>query len=270
MFEISVFHSDFEKSTPSSQNKAAEWAWTCLENLCLSFCKNFCQTESKCSLEHHLKVNNEIDFEDTQKAFHHALAYLLAIEPVDNECPACLVKKALKTFPLIASRSEVSPVSEIKMNAVDCYPEVVPMELNTKMSFPCCVVNTWIGDSEHAIENRCREMALLNLNIDEIPSMPPWEHDLIENTFLPGQVVVKQLWAIKQGQPAEEIKKTELFRQNITNAVAATVCLRDLIRIKCFYPGAVPESDIELLEDSIAEWIELSVTKEPLLKKNLR
>ena len=267
MHEVSIFHSHFDKSVPSSPTKAAEWAWVCLENLCSSFCKNFCQPEIKCNLEHHLKVKNETSLEDAQNTFHQALSYLPAIEPVDDECPACLVTKALKIFPLIASRSEVAPVSEIKMNAVDCYPEVVPMGLNAEMSFPCCVINTWIGDSEHTIENRCREMALLNLNIDELPSIPPWEFDLIKNAFLPGQAIVKKLWAIKEGEPVEEIKKSELFRQNLANAVAATLCLRDLFRIKCYYPDSVPENDFESLKDALVEWIDLSVTKEPLLKK---
>ena len=185
----------------------------------------------------------------------------------NDECPACAVAKALHTFPLIAARSEATPVSEIKMNGVDCYPEVVPMGDNTKRSFPCCIINTWIGDSEHVIENRCREMVLLNLDIDELPSMPPWEYEKIEHTFLQGQAVVKQLWAIKQGEPEEEIKKSDLFEYNLTNAIAATVCLRDLLRANVFYPDSIPENDFSALERSLLEWINHSVEKEPLLKK---
>lgn len=185
----------------------------------------------------------------------------------NDECPACIVAKALHTFPLIVARSEVTPVSEIKMNGVDCYPEVVPMGANTKRSFPCCIVNTWIGDSEHVIENRCREMVLLNLDIDELPSMPPWEYEKIEHSFLQGQTVVKRIWAIKQGEPEEEIKKSELFGYNLTNAIAATICLRDLLRANVFYPGAIPEDDFSSLERSLLEWINHSVEKEPLLKK---
>jgi hypothetical protein len=110
-------------------------------------------------------------------------------------------------------------------------------------------------------------MALLNLDLDELPSMPPWEYENIENAFLPGQAVVKRLWAIKHGEPEEEVKKSELFRHNLTNAVAATICLRDLVRIKCFYPDAIPEGDFDSSMNSITEWINCSVEKEPLLKK---
>ncbi|WP_197904712.1 hypothetical protein [Desulfosarcina alkanivorans] len=260
-------HFDFEKSMPSSIKRAADWAWTCLERLSSSFCSSFCQPETKCELQHHLKASHNIEFEEAQKTFHQALAYLPVIDVANDECPACLVTNALKTFPLIASKSEIAPVSELKMNGVDCYPEVVPMGLDTKRSFPCCVINTWIGDSEHEIENQCREMALLNLDLDELPSMPPWEYENIEHAFLPGQAVVKRLWAIKQGEPEEEVKKSELFRHNLTNAVAATICLRDLVRIKCFYPDAIPEGDFDSLMDSLTEWINCSVEKEPLLKK---
>lgn len=97
--------------------------------------------------------------------------------------------------------------------------------------------------------------------------MPPWEYEKIEHTFLQGQAVVKQLWAIKQGEPEEEIKKSDLFEYNLTNAIAATVCLRDLLRANVFYPDSIPENDFSALERSLLEWINHSVEKEPLLKK---
>lgn len=267
MHNEGVIHYDFEKSMPSSLKKAADWAWSCYEHLCLSFCMTNCIKKVKCKLPTHLESHSHAGFEEAQEAFHEALAYLPVIEMPNDECPACTVAKALHTFPLIAARSEVTPVSEIKMNGVDCYSEVVPMGANTKRSFPCCIVNTWVGDSEHVIENRCREMVLLNLDIDELPSMPPWEYEKIEHSFLQGQTVVKRLWAIKQGEPEEEIKKSELFEYNLNNAIAATICLRDLLRANVFYPGAIPEDDFSSLERSLLEWINHSVENEPLLKK---
>jgi|GEM_PF-2177250 len=267
MHDKSVLHYDFEKSMPSSLKKAADWAWTCYERLCQSFCTTNCIKDAKCKLPPQLESHSHVGIEDAQKAFHEALAYLPVIEAANDECPACTVVKALHTFPLIAARSEVPPVSEMKMNGVDCYPEVVPMGANTKRSFPCCIINTWIGDSEHVTENQYREMVLLNLDIEELPSMPPWEYEKIEQPYLQGQAVVKRLWAIKQGEPEEEIKKSELFEHNLTNAIAATICLRDLLRANVFYPGSIPEDDFSVLERSLLEWVNHSVEKEPLLKK---
>ena len=139
MHDKSVLHYDFEKSMPSSLKKAADWAWTCYERLCLSFCTTNCIKDAKCKLPPQLESHSHVGIEEAQKAFHEALAYLPVIEAANDECPACTVVKALHTFPLIAARSEVPPVSEMKMNGVDCYPEVVPMGAKKGEKFYRCL-----------------------------------------------------------------------------------------------------------------------------------
>jgi len=250
-----ITHFDCFKYVAPSNKKAAEWAWKCLENLCAAYCNNICSLKTKCNIDLCSLKQKEVDWNIAQKEFHQALSYLPLLEDLDVDCPACAVSKALETFPLIASRSTVQPVHEV--NLVDYYSDIVPMGRGLGVSLPCSIINKWIGEHEHVIENRCREMALLHLDAEKIPLMPPWEYEQVEKNCFPGQLVVKKIWSIKEGKPSEkEVESVEkirstVFRENSSAAAISSLSLKNLlVNIKQTNSFPLPED---------AKWEQLSI-----------
>lgn len=274
-------HFAFTVTEPDNISGAAEWAWVCIVGLANLFCLRHCD-RSKCYADTQSWDRLPEDWEVAQERLHQALAYLPTLHNGHGGCPACSLVEAFLLFPRLIEYSPVSPVTTLKMNAVDCSPEIGFVGNVQEASFPCCIIDTLVGDFEHSIENRCREMALLNLDEKDFPVMPPWERSQLVQPFLKGQAVARMIWELREGtgqddeyqerDEAEELagqneKPSPMSRLNLSTAVTAVVCLRDLLRIRCLFPKAIQDDDARRLRTGLVNQLESVLKNEPLLRK---
>jgi len=170
------------------------------------------------------------------------------------------------------------------MNAVDCCPEKSFGGDIQESSFPCCIIDTSVCDFEHSIENRCREMALLNLGDGDFPVVPPWERNQLVQPFLKGQAILCMVSELRdrsvkeeeQGQDEagefadENVDPTPLFRLSLSTAVTAVIGLRDLLRIRYLFPQAIQDEDASRLRRDLIDHLESALRIEPILRKIAR
>ena len=172
---ISIYHWDYPEQDCMGIKDAAKWAWTCLERLAEVFCDMHCnQKICKPGIYNPLLFANDDDWYKVQKDFHQSLSYLSILHKNDNTCPACAITTALAQFPILAEYSPRPPIAVVKMDAIDCYPDIVPYGGNQDYSIPCCIIETEYPDGiSH--DTWIRELALLHFDFDSMPPLPPWE-----------------------------------------------------------------------------------------------
>ena len=201
---------------------------------------------------------------DAQRHLHEAMSYLPGLTMLTDKCPACAITEAFSAFPLIIQYSPRPPVVTVRMDGEDLYPEVVPYGGDQRESMPCVVVETSLPDCMTQTEERLRELALLELDIAELPPMPPNKLGEIKKKFAPGQSVVKHLDYLRSNAPTEEELKGAEFKEHLTQAIVSVFALKDIIRILYYYPDAIDEEHWQVLHEELVQSLENALDAEGL------
>ncbi len=196
-------HFDVNFQEHSDRRAAARWAWKCLENLAWVFCEYHCKgfscSEFRGRVELSLfqlrtasKRKREKRWNDVQRDIHEALAHLHELNTLIGACPACAIVEAFSSFPLIAEYSPALPATTVVRHVIP-YPGGKDLDGDQIMSVPCVIIrpdSTVFGEETEA---RLRELALLTLDVSDLPAIPLNEYDEIKKKLIPGQEVVKRL-----------------------------------------------------------------------------
>ena len=263
-FTISHFKYDIRDCSDS--RAAAEWAWKCLEDLAQVYCLHYCDG-SKCSEQVPLREFLEIPeiegpkkWVTVQKQFHEALAYLPELVDSDK-CPACAVAEALSAFPLIIKHSNTRPVKNVVITELSEYPNAKNRRFDYRISIPCVNITTLIPGHKTKYEYNVREMAIYELDVSDLPPMPPDDLTEIRKLFLPGQKIVGELLTFPNN---EENQKSIKLREHRNQAIVSAFALKDLIRIIYYYPDAISEERGRLLHEELTQYLENALDTEGL------
>ncbi len=203
-----MFHWDLPLEDYDDTVSAAEWAWSCLEELAKAYCQFFCD-RGKCSEEAIFFSKEKMEtWQEKQKSFHVALSYLpQTLNKIDG-CYSCAVVKAFANFPLIMKFSPIPPIITLEVNVTEdgCF---ICGEIE-EHSIPCSrqmchlYITREYGEPNKELIERIREIALLEMDFDVFPLMPPWELSKIKKPLLEGQNIVKYLYQLSH--PDDSIK----------------------------------------------------------------
>jgi hypothetical protein len=223
-----IIHFEIVHEAYSDAKGAAQWAWQCVKDLAAYFCKNLCSACRPYDLafKEHLTCEEEsgvgdwlmtgerdcilADWAEKQRNLHEALRYLPELRKI-ADCPACAIARAFVCFPEIAKYSPSPPVAEVVIyQGMDFFDGWAPntMEDNVPESFPCCKFSNCVEGDDVGGWERMREEVLLQLEIEQLPPMPPPVRAALAKTFVPGQQIAKRLNAMAEGWK-EEPTETE-------------------------------------------------------------
>ena len=275
---VDIFHWDLPLEDYDDNVSAAKCAWSCIENLAITFCELYCKRNTNCGIffpdiNEDLGVDQywqqlEQQWYETQESFHKAILYIPKIQLKIEDCPACAIVKALANFPTLVENSPVKPVATVRMNAIDCYPDIVYMGGKQEISLPCYKIDTEYNEGI-AVEERIREMALLHFNFDNFPPLPPWILKKIKKYLCEGQIVVKHIYQLKQleeshdernDQDSVEVnKKHDEFIFLLPTAISSAIALRDLIQIRYYYPNVFKENEAKKIHTELITHFESAI-----------
>jgi hypothetical protein len=211
-------HSDHNNKYTEHKSNAASNVWKCLERLAKRFCFTYCVgccEDDKSVYE---------SWEDLQDEFHEALSYLPEIHRRAKECPACIVVKAFKTFPLIAFHSPIPP-SGMGFRAREekdgtftvfgkdnallkiCLAESKRRKRTKEQKehgysdyeqtpLPCCQFTMTMEIDNEEFEDeviRRRELTLLNLDLRSLSTMHPVDKERVNKWYNAGQQVLRNI-----------------------------------------------------------------------------
>ena len=272
-FKISHFKYDIQ-DCPDPRG-AARWAWKCLENLAAIFCEYYCD-RSKCNMSEGIieKVTKyritdsaqekQQQWQDGQSQLHEALAYLPELAMSIDTCPACAITKAFSAFPDIIKYSPQNPVATVRMNGEDCYPDIVFSGGYQRSSVPCVIIETSLPDFMTQTEEKLREISLLELNVSDLPAMPPDKLSEIKKKFSLGQIIVKGLYQLRNNAQSEEEIKDIDYKAHCNQAIVSAFALKDLGRILYFYPDAINKERAQTLYSELLQYLENALETEGL------
>ncbi len=280
--QVPVYHWGIAGEQAEDIQAAAKWAWKCLVDvanvLCALYCDPLCSKEGLSVLvlegfkdsDPEARKRREPEWRELQKRLHKAVACLPPFENVVKGCPACAVVTALAQFPKLVPFSPMHAVATLHRNAVDCYPKIAydPQQ----HSIPCCIIRTMVGTGhECEVVNAVRERALLALDLNDLPPIPPWELSDMKPVLMNGQAALLHL-----AQLGEEVQQQD---ESGTAGVPAADDLRDAIEhllrvvekhrltfLYCACPQrmnpSVPKSRVSawetVEEDSVCGWHEMT------------
>ena len=220
--EVAIYHQKISYEEETGQIlDAAKWAWACAEELARKFCLLHCVSYQKCSEKadqldkafsegYGSEPPNVDSWEEAQQKFHEALVRLPQIQDVlDDVCPACAVVAAFTIFPDLVDISPVNPVSTVEYTTLTNTGE--KGHLRGKPSFPCCTWQEKLPKWQQKTSKHIREKALLHIDLDEIPPLPPEQMSELRRILHPGQEVLSEIHQLK-GQLDEGKKGSKTTR----------------------------------------------------------
>jgi len=192
--EAVVQHTNVASQPYEDRSAAARWAWACIEELASVYCEGFC---GGCALKDSSGDETQrLAWTKAQHDLHEAIAYLPKEEGAS--CTACAIADALKQFPIIAKHSPVPPVGKLLLNTIDAWPELAYCGgWESRLSFPCCNAVVSVGEGPPPDDKfGVRADALRNLDLHDLPPMPPPAYLQLKQKFLPGQQACKAIYAL--------------------------------------------------------------------------
>jgi len=259
----SVHHFQVDPMEDVDTIDAAKWAWNRIQRAAKVYCEVHCAPHgcSIFSLESRKCDKEDLGSEEWNNIsveLHEAFAALPDLADSESDCPACAVLHALDQFPTIAKHSEVYPIATVRLNAVDAYPEVAFQGGIQSFSYPCHIKRTLFPDDMEQTEEVIRAEVLIGLDIAELPPMPPSAMKHLRELFLPGQVIAKEVHRLAHLSP-EELPpfNDNRFDDNIDNAIATMMALKELYMIQIEYPDAIDTSETEQLHEHLEALFDL-------------
>ncbi len=199
MMDDDLGHIDPSPQPSDEERKASDWALKCVESI------------AKCSCSYHCKCcpigkrSGPSDTSASKAAFNKAreeLRKALSDLPnIDAKKATNAITRALRTFPAIAkyATSPKDPRPMIKKVPEEQISEWKNTDVPRKaLSFPCCFIYTETEGIEHVFLDRLREKALLWMDPDELPPLPPSEREKVEKAIRAGQQALKSIAQIRQ------------------------------------------------------------------------
>ena len=212
-----INHVDITPRPSQDQAAAARWASKCLQELAAHFCSKMCSgcrpndrifredllTEEQ-SATLAPGVISELtaartEWRQHQLRLHEAFSYVKPLHNYQAGCPACLVTDGLRQFPRLASHSPSPPVATVTMyygtDMLDDWDPTAP-EHSVPESFPCCDFENCVeGEVVHRWSRR-REDALADIDLSQLPPMPPPIVEEIRSALSKAQDVIRIVWAL--------------------------------------------------------------------------
>lgn len=268
-------HFELDPQKCSDPKVAAQWAWKCLEDVAAVFCEYYCD-RTNCSMSSgtlteitdiqlvHIEVERVAQWVEVQKHFHEALTYIPELYKISTSCPACSIVDAFSCFPMLIRRSPRKPIVTLKMNALDCYPEIGFQGRAQESSFPCVIIETLLSDIDTEVEERIREMALLKIVLKDLPPMPPKDLQEIKNRLIPGQGSVRSLYYLKLYAKSESEIEELNRRYHCNAAIVSVICLKELLHILYYFPDAIDHDYGMNLYKELIRQLEGSLTSDEL------
>ena len=235
---ISIAHWNFPHKDFDDYISAAKYAWSCLEDLAKIFCQLNCDKRT-CNIKDPIPRlpdgNVSTLWNVSQKIFHKSLSYLpLYCFDIDG-CPACAVVKAFACFPVLINYSPVPPVSTVRIDAIDWFPDNRYAGDSEESSFPCFRIITEYRDGFSETET-IRELALLNLDFNNLPVMPPWKLGDIKKKLIDGKKIVTNIYQLSN---SESTTQPVSSNDSSNSTISSTTDLRNVSllsgwrKIKC-------------------------------------